>query len=132
VRSVVFLGVGLLDEDLAVVSEPATRPGFIGPVQAEREVGHSAGKHLVNRALEQSTAVEPVVPVAEALDAVALRQLGLGGPRIRQSQIVITHVRGQSRLIMPPEKGFGLGDVRPLREPFTPPPIVLGDRVKLR
>ena len=45
-------------------------PGLVGPAEAEREVGRARLEHLVERALEQAPALEPVVVVAEAVDAV--------------------------------------------------------------
>ena len=96
--------------------------------------GSQAGRSpdLVNRPPQQAPAVEPVVPVAEAFDAVAPRELGLGGPCFGQPQVVIAQVSGQARLMMAAKERPGLGDVRPFRESFPPPLIVLRNRVELR
>ena len=61
--------VGLRDEH-AVAAGPDRRPVLVRPAEAEREVGLAAREHLVERALEQPATGEPVVPVAERLDAV--------------------------------------------------------------
>ena len=94
--------------------------------------GSPDSENLVDGPLEQTIAVEPVMPVAEALDSVTARQFSLGVPGFRQSQVVIPEVGRQARLKMASEKWLRPGDVRPLGEAFSPPAVVLGHRVKLR
>ena len=68
---VVVRRVLLRDQDLVASAVPAPGPVLVGPAEAEREVGLAGRQHLVERALEQPPAAEPVVVVAEAVDAVA-------------------------------------------------------------
>src|SRR5262249_36819145 len=76
--AVVLLRVLLLDQDCLIQAVPAPRPVFVGPAEAEGEVRLSGFPDLVQRPLQQAPAVEPVMVVAEAVDAVLPRQLRLG------------------------------------------------------
>ena len=80
VLEVVLLAVGLRLEDVLFPSVPATRPRLVRPAEAEREVGLAGREHLVERPLEQPLPAEPVVVVAERLDAGLARERGLRLP----------------------------------------------------
>ena len=72
-REVVLCAVGLRLEQIVVPAVPATRPRVVGPAEREREVGLARGQHLVERPVQQPLPVEPVVVVAEAVDAGVAR-----------------------------------------------------------
>ena len=92
--------IRLVDEKLPRSADPGRGPTMVGPSQAEREVGLAAPKHLIERALEQSAASEPVVPVAKPLDAMRARQLCLCFARLRGAKVVIAELDGDSRLVV--------------------------------
>ena len=134
VRLVVLrAGVGLLHQHPVGGAVPDAGPRLVGPAEAERDRRLAAGQHLgEGRLQDPATAAEPVVPVAERLDAVLLRQRGLGLSGLRQPQVVEAEVRGQRGLPVTGVERARLGGVRPLGEPRAPPRVVLGDRVELR
>src|SRR4029077_14173700 len=78
VAHVILGGVGLLHEDVALLAKPSTRPCFVCPAQAEGKPWSAGAQHIEEGALDQSSAVEPVVVIAESLQAVSLRKLRLG------------------------------------------------------
>ena len=55
-------------QDLLVMPIPSSRPVLVCPCKAKREIGSARAQHLIEGQVEQPFAVEPVVPVAEALD----------------------------------------------------------------
>ena len=115
------------------LSSPSQRRDQVSLAQ-HRQKGKSGlpgGQHLVEGALQQPLPLEPVVVVAEAVDAVLPGEVGLGLARLGQAQVVEAEVRRQLRLVVAPEQRLGLGDVGPLRESLPPPFVVLGDGVEL-
>ena len=100
--------------------------------QRRREIGSAAAKHGVERALEQAAAVEPVMVVAEAADAVfscerRLRRSGSGSAgRSSRGQ------RGTCGWTVAEKCGRALDDVRPFGETLAPPGIVLRNGMELR
>jgi hypothetical protein len=130
---VLAAGIRLLDQRLVRQAVPDAGPGLVRPGKAEREVGLARGEDLVEGPLEDApTGAEPVVPVAEAFDAGLPRHPGLRDPRLRDAQVVEAEVGGDVRLPVPAEQGSRLRDVRPFREAWSPPAIVLRDREELR
>ena len=129
---VVLVGVALLHQHLALAAVPGAAPVLVGPGQAVGEVRLAAGADLLDRALQQPVAVEPVVVVAEAADAVLPRQRRLRGARLGQAQVVEAELARQVRLVMALVERPRLGDVAPLGEALAPPGVVLRDRVELR
>src|SRR5580698_2701640 len=75
---------------------------------------------------------EPVVPVTESGDAVALCQIGLGLPHFTHSQIVEAEVGRKVRLNVTSKQRPCLGDIRPFGEARSPPLVVLWNRMELR
>ncbi len=100
---------------VVVAAVPAPRPVLVRPADAEREVGFAAAVHLVERTLEQAPPVEPVVVVAEAVDAVAARERGLRGARLGDAQVVEAEIRRQVRLVVPGEERSCAHDVASTR-----------------
>jgi hypothetical protein len=121
----------LLEQDLRTAAVPRTGPVLVRPAQAEREVDLRVLEESLDGALEHPSAVEPVVVEAEAVHAVATREVRLPLQDLGEPQVVESHVGRQAGLVVPAEPGQRLRHVRPLREPRTPPRVVLGDRVKL-
>ena len=72
----------LLHQDLLLGAVPAPRPVLVRPADAEREIERPVSQQLVERTLEQAPAGEPVVVVAEAVNAVLARELDLAASRL--------------------------------------------------
>ena len=107
-------------------------PTVVGPAEAEGEVGLAGGQHLVEGALQQLLAVaEPVVIVAEALNAGLAGQRCLLLAHLRQAQVVEAQVGRDARLVMAAEQRLGLGNISPLGESFSPPFVIFWDGVVL-
>ena len=124
-------GIRLLDQHPVGLVVPDAAPGLIGPRETEGEVGLTRLQHLRVGALEDAASGEPVVPVAERLDAVAPRQGGLCLSCLGEAQVVEAEVGGQMRLLVPAKERPSLRGIRPLREAGSPPLVVLRDRMKL-
>ena len=108
-------------------------PRVVCPAEAEREVGFAAADHVVEHFVEQALASpEPIMPIAEALDASLACQLSLLLSGLRHTKVVETQVAGDARLIVPGEKRDGTSHVGPFREAWLPPLVVLRRRIELR
>src|ERR1700733_4894164 len=88
-------------------------------------------EHLLERPLQQQSAAEPVVPIAEAGEPGLPGQFGLGGPDLGDPEIVEAQFPGEVGLDMAMEERPGPSHVGPLREPGSPPSVILGNGVKL-
>src|SRR4051794_35647336 len=86
----------------------------------------------MKRSLEQSSACEPVMPVAEGCDPVVERQARLGLSHLWQSKVIEAEVCGEQRLPVSPEQRTRAGYIRPLGKSGTPPLVILRCWVKLR
>src|SRR4051812_3099478 len=124
-------GIPLLDEDSAA-PRPDRRPMLVRPSETEGQTRVPALEHLLKRSFGQAASGEPVVPVAERLDAVTLGQRGLGLPCLCEPKIIETELARQLRLLVARKQGSRPGDVRPFGEARAPPFIVLLDGVELR
>ena len=108
---------------------------FQGPLAQQMQKGRSGSplrKNFVEWTLEQAMSAEPVVVVAEAVDAVTSRERCLLGARLRHPQVVEAQIRGQARLFVAGELRSRARDVAPLGEALAPPGVVLRDRIELR
>src|SRR5262249_39876632 len=132
VVAVVFGRVRLVLEDVALLAEPSARPGLVSPGEAERKIGLAGRQHFVEGSLEQTLAMEPIMPVTKALDTVFSGQLRLGRPDLREAEVVEAQVRRQVRLVMSAKQGPRPRHVGPLREAFPPPLVVLRNGMELR
>jgi hypothetical protein len=90
------------------------------------------GEHFVERSLQHTCALEPVVPVAEPLHAVAIGEIRLRLPNFGHTEIAEAQVGREPRLVVAVEESAGAGDIRPLREARPPPVVVFRSRVELR
>src|SRR5215211_4254692 len=122
---VIHARICLLDEVTPRRPVPDPAPRLICPAQTERKIRLPRREHFVEGALEDATASEPVVVVAEALDAMVTGKLGLRRSRFRQSQVVEAKVRGNVRLIKASKQRLCSRGVGPFREALTPPGVVL-------
>jgi len=111
---------------------PAARPVLVGPAQAERQVEGRVGQHALERTGHQSTAIEPIMVVAEAMHAVQTRQFDLPSLRPVATQVVESKLPGQFGLLMAKELRHRLRDVGPLGKSPAPPCVVLGKGMELR
>src|ERR1035441_5329940 len=114
-------GVGLLDQYSICGSVPNSRPGFIGPAEAEWKTGFAGFQDLNKRPLEQTFSAKPIVVIAEAFDPGAAGECRLRGPCLGHAKVVKAEVGGHVRLIMTREKRFGLGHISPLGKACAPP-----------
>src|SRR4029079_11271076 len=111
---------------------PDSCPRLVGPAQTEGKVRLARGKHFVEWPLDDALASEPVVVIAERLDAVLPCELGLGDAGLRQTQVVEAEVRRDVRLVMAREHRLRPGGVGPLGKSLSPPFIVLRNGMILR
>jgi hypothetical protein len=58
--------VVLLDENSVGSAVPMTSPSLVGPAETERKVRGCAVENLLERSLQQASASEPIVPIAES------------------------------------------------------------------
>ena len=70
----------LIHQDVLLGAIPAPGPVFVCPADAEGKIQVRIGQHQLQREFEQPPAREPVVVVAEAVDAVFPRELDLPMP----------------------------------------------------
>jgi len=124
--------VELRQQNVAAESIPVSCPRLVRPTDQEREIRAAARHHLVERPLQDAASVEPVIIVAEPAEPEPVRQLCLRFPDLGQAEIVKAEVGRQARLPMPGEQRISAVHIRPFREPFAPPSVVLRYRVKLR
>src|ERR1700687_4674855 len=87
--SVLLVAVGLLNQDTIGCSVPDARPALIGPAKAKGKVRLAGGQHLGKGSFKDSTAFKPVMPVAESLNPVLLRECALLRACLRDAQIVV-------------------------------------------
>lgn len=132
VRIVIGVRVPLLDQRLAAAAIPCPGPRLVRPAEEKRQRRLTPCKNLVEWLLEHSPTVEPVVVVAERLDAVGRRHVGLGLPGLGHSQVVEAEIGGDQWLPVATKEWLGAPHVLPLGESRSPGTIVLGDRVELR
>src|SRR5216683_2120198 len=122
----------LLNQDLSVLSVPCARPVLVRPAETEREIRLARSENLIEWAIEQAPAIEPVVVVAEARNPMPAGELGLSLANFRHAEVVESEIGWQVGLVVSSKQRPGLHHVRPFREPPSPPPVVLGDGVELR
>src|SRR5437879_5869579 len=122
----------LLDQDLSVLSVPCACPVLVRPAETEREIRLTRSENLIEWAIEQAPAIEPVVVVAEARNPMLSRELGLSLANFGHAEVVESEIGWQVGLVVSSKQRPGLHHVRPFREPPSPPPVVLGDGVELR
>ena len=106
-RDIVLCAVALRLEKVVLPAVPAAGPGLVCPAEGEGEVGLSRGEHLVEGPVEEALPVEPVVVVAEAVDARITRKLRLPLSRFRKPQVIEAEVRRDVWLIVAREQRLG-------------------------
>src|SRR5262249_35287099 len=129
---IVVSRIGLLDQNPVWSSMPDACPGLIRPAKAKAEIGRSGRDNIVERPFEQQFSCKPVVVVAESFDPMLARELGLGSPGFRNTQIVETQVRRDMWLVVAWIQGFRFRRVRPFSKPLAPPGVVFRDLMELR
>ena len=75
--------------------------------------------------------IEPIMIIAESINAVFFCQAGLALSDSGVKKIVIAKFARYMWLVMPDKAGLPFADVHPIREPFAPPGIVFGYGVVL-
>jgi len=75
--------------------------------------------------------MEPVMPIAESLNAIGFRQLRLLLTHLGDPQVVKSEIGRQPGLVVAGKQRPRSGDISPLGEPFFPPYIILGNGVVL-
>ena len=114
--------VGLLLEDPVLRRRARCRSRSGWPSARQNEMpGSPDASTSRNGPVEDAVAVaEPVVPVAERLDAVLLRELGLGRAGLGHPQVVEAELGRQGGLLVAREQRPGLRRVGPLGEAPDP------------
>src|SRR5207244_2596120 len=102
------------------------------PAQTKRKIRLSGTHHLRHGAFEELLSVKPVMVIDETVNTVLSSQRGLRRARLRCPEIVKAQIGGQVRLIVPGKPRPRLRYVRPFRKPFSPPGVVLRNRMELR
>src|SRR5690606_16768842 len=103
---------------------PRVGPRLVRPPEAERKVGLAAREHLRARPVQEPSTTEPVVPVAEPLEAGAPGQFGLRAPALGETEVVEPEVGRDPRLTVSAEEARRGRDGCPLGEAGTPPTVV--------
>ena len=129
---IVLRSVFLRNQDLVLSGVPPSRPVLIRPTQTKRHIAPFVLEHIVNGFVQQPLPGEPIVVIAERVDAVGLRQLDLLAANLTKPQVIKAEIRRQVRLIVAFKERLCLCGVGPFRETLTPPCVVLGYRMKLR
>ena len=130
---VAFGGMPLGEQHLLLQAVPGAGPVFVGPADAEGEVGPAAGEQPLHRLLQDPPAVEPVVVEAEAVDAVAAGHLGLPLEHALIVEVVVADVEvGHMGLVVAFEHRPAAADVGPLGEALAPPLVVFLHAMELR
>ena len=127
--------IGLLHEKLVgQVGIPGLGvPRVVCPAETEREVGFATADHVVEHLMEQALASpEPIMPIAEALDARLTCQLGLLLARLGDTQVVEAQVAWDAGLVVPGEERNSACHVGPLGKARFPPLVVLRRGIELR
>jgi SAM-dependent methyltransferase len=123
--------IRLFDEHAIGLVVPDAAPGLIRPCETEGEIRLTCLQHLRVGALEDAPTREPVVPVAERLDAVRTGEGSLLFTGFGKTEIVETQVCRQVRLAVSAKERPGFRGIGPFREAGSPPVVVLRDRMKL-
>ncbi len=82
------------DQHFLVLAVPAAGSVFVGPAEAEGEIGLARAEDLSDGPLQQLLAAEPVVVEAEGMDAVLAGEIGLLLTVFRKALVVIAEVCG--------------------------------------
>jgi hypothetical protein len=85
----------------------------------------------LQRTLEELPATEPVVVVAEAVDAILSGESGLRFAHLWDAQVVEAEISRQMGLVMSAIEGLGAYDVSPLGKSLAPKLVVLRYGMKL-
>ena len=129
---IVIVGMLLSDEDLVLEPVPRARPIFIRPGNTERIVWFVLFDQSLERQIQQPPAGEPVIEVAEAIQAISLRELGLLLTDFFDAKIIKAQVRRYMRLIMTRIVRPRLCDIRPIGKSLSPPAVIFRNGMILR
>ena len=91
----------LVDQDFLASSVPRPGPLFIGPGKTEREIGFTRFQDRLTGFFKEFSTIEPVMVVAETVDAMLLRQPRLPSPRRWLGQIIVISIKRYRWLGMP-------------------------------
>ena len=114
-----------------IISNPTAGPALIGPAKAEGEIGLTCAEDLSDGTLQQLLTTEPIVVVAEAMDAVLAGEIGLLLTHLRKTEVVVAEICGKVGLVVAGKERGGSGYIAPLGETRAPPLIVFRNRVIL-
>src|SRR6478735_7492123 len=99
--AVVFERVALGLKNVAATAVPHTSPILVGPTQHERKVRLPRPQYFLEWPFEESLTVEPVVVIAEAVDAVTSGKRRLRFASLGKSQVVEAQIPGEVWLVVP-------------------------------
>src|SRR5688500_10126509 len=89
----------------------------VDPTEAEGNLRLSGREDFVERRPDLRAAVRPAVRVAERVDPVLPRQLGLREARLGNPDVVEAQLPGEVRLLVAGKNGARGGNARPVRLP---------------
>ena len=122
---IVFRAVCLRHQHLFLAAVPNSCPIVIGPTEAKWKIWRAKLENFVDREFQQPGPAEPVVVIAEAVDAILGRKGSLSSSRLGQPKIIETEIGGQMRLVVSTKTRTRLDDVRPLGKTLPPPLVVV-------
>src|SRR5580704_8176160 len=127
----VLAEVVLRDENFALHAVPSSGPIFIGPHQAERHVDVPSPQELLQRFLQKSFAIEPVIVEEKPVDAGRPCEHSLLAHDFHMIERIKAEIAWNTRLVMILESWNTARNVGPLGKPGAPPFIVVRKRVEL-
>src|SRR4051812_7955643 len=121
--SLVILGPGiyLFDQHPIGRAIPDAAPRVVRPPEAEFHSRLTALENLVERPMKNSASTEPIVPIAEGLHTILLRQSRLRLSSFGASQIIKPQIGGNDGLTMASKQGLRSSNIRPLGKARSPP-----------
>ena len=122
----------MLDQHFLFCAIPATRPVFIGPAQAEREINFGVLEQLIDWLFKKSFSIKPVMIETESFNTMLSCQLRLSSHHPHIGQVIITKLRRDARLIMPLKQGPTLANISPFCKTVSPPLIIFWNNMILR
>ena len=127
---VILVPVFLLHQDLPLAF-PCPVPVVVCPAEEIGKRNLRPGQQVLRRLLQQFLSPEVVMVIDKAVDMVLFRDPRLPVQRFRFQQVIVIPVQRNPRLPVPGEQRLCFPDVRPFRESFSPPFVILRNAVEL-
>ena len=112
-------------------ADPCPVPVVVCPAEEIGKRNLRPRQQVLRRLLQQFLSPEVVMVIDKAVDMVLFRNLRLPVQRFRFQQVIVIPVQRNPRLPVPGEQRLCFPDVRPFRESFSPPFVILRNAVEL-